>query len=161
MSENQHDTAAVLAELVSLTLVPVEVFGGDCDCHERSGPGQRPDCLGWSYGLSDAVAAWSDCNRAAGHIYRVDDIRGSRSCGPDETVTVRVAAGQLPFFQKCWGDGASDANRTSDLARVRRVVAAAKALVEHWRSRIITGVDMEQEDLICALAREVDGGDDV
>lgn len=48
-------------DLVPLTLVPVEVFGGE------------PDDDTWGYGLMDAVPAWSDCNRADGRIYRVDD----------------------------------------------------------------------------------------
>lgn len=55
--------------LVPLTLVPVEVFGG-CD-H----PGCHDQCETFGYGLSDAVGpGYSDCNRAEGRIYRVEDL---------------------------------------------------------------------------------------
>ena len=39
-----------------LKLVPVEVFGTED-----------------GYGLMDSIEPWSDCNRADGHIYRIDD----------------------------------------------------------------------------------------
>lgn len=89
--------------LVPLTLVPVEVFGGDCDCHEnRSDTTGADDCDGWCYGVCDAVESWSDCNRAVGKIYRVDDPGSNRE--PGETVTVHVDPAQLGFFEKHWGD---------------------------------------------------------
>lgn len=50
-------------------LVPVEVFGALCD-HPAHGGEPVPVPLG----LSDAVAAWSDCNRAWGSIFRLSDI---------------------------------------------------------------------------------------
>lgn len=90
-----------------LVLVPVEVFGGDCACHEAvaSYPSTGPsDCPGWGYGLSDAVEAWSDCNRAIGHIFRVDD-SDPRYRKPGETVRVWVAEEDLPALtQRVWGE---------------------------------------------------------
>ncbi len=96
--------------LVPLTLVPVEVFGGDCDCHNEhnyrwsadTGRGASNGCDGWGYGLMDAVQAWSDCNRASGRIYRVEDLDGHRE--PGESITVYVEAAQVEWFQKRFGD---------------------------------------------------------
>lgn len=56
---------------------------------------------GWGYGLSDAVAGWSDCNRASGHIYRVDDT-DPKYRKPGETVTVYVPRAQVEWFKKHW-----------------------------------------------------------
>lgn len=114
-------------DLVPITLVPVEVFGGDCDCHIDAGhayvqPEGTPEgmtaqeqpsgvvklvprCAGWGYGLSDAVQAWSDCNRADGRIYRVDET-DPKYREPGETVTVYVPRAALPWFEKHWGEGA-------------------------------------------------------
>ncbi len=64
---------------VKLRLVPVDVYGSD-------------------FGLSDAVDPWSDCNRAVGHIYRVEDIKGRTG----ETVEVLVKKTDMPFFDKCF-----------------------------------------------------------
>jgi len=80
-----------------LELVPVEVFGLICEEHEL------PQPVGW--GLCDAVQAWSDCNRADGRIYRVEDFDGHRV--PGETVKVWVPDADLPFFERQWGDGYS------------------------------------------------------
>lgn len=110
-------------DLVPITLVPVDVFGGDCDCHIDAGhayvqPEGTPDgmtaqeqpsgviklvprCPGWGYGLSDAVSGWSDCNRAIGHIYRVDDT-DPKYRKPGETVTVYVPRAQVEWFKKHW-----------------------------------------------------------
>lgn len=66
-------------KLVKLRLVPVEVFGAE-----------------EGYGLMDAVEAWSDCNRAYGKIYRVDDIESRTG----ETVEILVKEKDLPFFEK-------------------------------------------------------------
>ncbi len=87
-----------------LTLVPVEVFGGDCACHERREAGEgKTDCHGWSYGLCDAVEPWSDCNRAAGRIFRVEDLTGPRR--PGESIRVWVADDDVPALtQTIWGD---------------------------------------------------------
>lgn len=78
-----------------LTLVPVEVFGLMCDDHEPPRP------VAW--GLCDAVSAWSDCNRADGHLYRVEDLQGIAR-EPGETVRVWVAEADVPFFLKRWGE---------------------------------------------------------
>lgn len=85
--------------LVPVTLIPVEIFGTECD-HEA----HRGDPVPFSYGLSDAVSSWSDCNRAIGHIYRVDDMPpGSRL--PGESITIHVTAEQAEWLKKRWGDG--------------------------------------------------------
>lgn len=72
-------------KLIKLSLVPVKVFGTD------------------EYGLCDAVSAWSDCNRAEGKIYRVDDIKYSKR-DPGESVEIWVNEKDLSFFEKKWGD---------------------------------------------------------
>ena len=46
---------------VRIHLTPVEVFGAED-----------------GYGLCDATSAWSDCNRARGHITHVDDLPGTK-----------------------------------------------------------------------------------
>lgn len=78
-----------------IELVPVEVFGLMCDDHETPRP------VPW--GLMDAVESWSDCNRADGKIYRVEDLPGPRRAG--ETARVWVPEEALPFFEKRWGEG--------------------------------------------------------
>lgn len=90
------------ADLVPVRLVPVEVFGGDCDCHLNHDHDGNP-CTGWGYGLCDAVGAGSDCNRAVGRIYRRDEDRSPRLDG--ETIVVWVPAGELEKFDKRFGDG--------------------------------------------------------
>lgn len=87
---------------VRLILVPVEVFGADgCD-H----PGcDDPQCPGGGYGVMDAVGpGFSDCNRAIGHIYRVEDLsRDGEEYLVDDGQQVRVAVwvdqSDLPFFK--------------------------------------------------------------
>jgi hypothetical protein len=93
------------ADLVPVTLVPVEVFGSDCECHDNSRAAGRPCRNGWGYGLMDAVSAWSDCNRAIGRIYRVDDTEPEYR-QPGETITVYVPREQLAWLEKSWGDDA-------------------------------------------------------
>lgn len=73
----------VAAPLVEVRLVPVEVFGAD------------------SYGLCDAVSAWSDCNRAVGHIFRRDDAESRRE--PDDVITVYVPESEMWKFDKVYG----------------------------------------------------------
>lgn len=89
-------------DLVEIELVPVEVFGYDgdqCDhCTEHA-----------SYGLADAVQAWSDCNRAEGRIYRVEDRDAdegipSRYRRPGDTIGVFIRRADLPWLQKRHGD---------------------------------------------------------
>lgn len=89
--------------LVPVRLVPVEVFGGDCRCHEdRELAAGGTDCHGFAYGLSDAVSAWSDCNRARGRIYRRDDDETPRNDG--DTITVWVAVDEMAKFEERFGD---------------------------------------------------------
>lgn len=88
-----------MTDLVPLTLVPVEVFGG---CDHPATETHNPDtCDLWGYGLCDSVSAWSDCNRASGKIYRVEDLAGNRE--PGETVQIWVDRADLPWFEKRWG----------------------------------------------------------
>lgn len=88
-----------VTDLVPLRLVPVEVFGAECVTHC---PGEDPDC-GSAFGLMDAVQAWSDCNRAYGHLYRVDDTE-PRFRQPGDTVEIWVRRTDLPWFEKRFGE---------------------------------------------------------
>lgn len=88
------------ASLVRVRLVPVEVFGADEE--------ECPECPGtvtFGYGLMDAVQAWSDCNRAIGRIYRVDEESSGAYRAPGDTITVYVPQSEMPKFQKRFGDG--------------------------------------------------------
>lgn len=95
-------------ELVRLVLTPVEVFGAD-ECEH---PGcEDPRCPGGGYGLMDAVGpGWSDCNRARGRIYRVEDLAalGQREFlvddGQQARVEVWVRAEDVPFFGRRHGE---------------------------------------------------------
>lgn len=69
---------------VKLRLVPVGVFG------TKDGKG-----------LMDLVSAWSDCNRAVGHIYRVDDIN-ERNNRDNTTIEIEVNEKDIWFFKKNW-----------------------------------------------------------
>jgi len=98
-----------ISDLVSLRLVPVGVFGeDDCCLHDPpsdapNGPVANEECPSKGYGLSDAVSSWSDCNRAIGKIYRVDDTDPKyRESG--DTVEIFVKREDLPFFEKTFGD---------------------------------------------------------
>lgn len=86
--------------LVRVRLVPVEVFGADEeDC---------PDCpatVTFGYGLMDAVQAWSDCNRAIGRIYRVDEAASEPYRQAGDTITVYVPQSEMPKFERRYGDG--------------------------------------------------------
>lgn len=88
MSESPED-------LTPLRLVPVVVFGAGCVEHC---PGEDNDCRP-VYGLMDAVQAWSDCNRAEGHLYRVNDTNPEHR-RPGDTVEIFVRRKDLPWFQK-------------------------------------------------------------
>lgn len=102
VSDLDHRTAEGQA-LVKISLVPVEVFGADQeDC---------PDCpatIDFGYGLMDAVPGWSDCNRAIGHIYRVDEESSASYRQPGDTITVFVPASEMAKFGKRYGDGYGD-----------------------------------------------------
>ena len=86
--------------LVRVRLVPVEVFGAD----EEDCPG-CPERIEFGYGLMDAVQAWSDCNRAIGRIYRVDEESSERFREPGDTITVYVPQSEMAKFEKRFGDG--------------------------------------------------------
>jgi hypothetical protein len=89
--------------LVRIRLVPVEIFGAD-----------QEDCRGcgevirFGYGLCDAVQAWSDCNRAIGHIFRKDDDYTEGYRTPGETITVYVPQSQMALFERRYGDEAGN-----------------------------------------------------
>lgn len=94
------DLAAAGEPLVRARLVPVEVFGADEeDC---------PDCpasIRVGYGLMDAVSAWSDCNRAIGRIYRVDDMPEVSNDERDrDCITVYVPRSELEKLKRRFGD---------------------------------------------------------
>jgi hypothetical protein len=78
---NELTPSAKKRDLIAVTLVPVEVFGADD-----------------GYGLCDAVSAWSDCNRAEGHIYRFEDLHIQRE--PGETLTVWVDRDEYEAFSR-------------------------------------------------------------
>jgi hypothetical protein len=58
--------------------------------------------------LCDAVQAWSDCNRAIGHIYRVDEDWTEAFRTPGETITIYVPQSEMTKFAKRFGDNLSD-----------------------------------------------------
>jgi hypothetical protein len=96
-------------DLVPIELVPVEVFGTACHCTD-------PACehRDGGYGLSDAVSAWSDCNRAIGRIYRVEDFGAqpgqrwrhdpSPSREPGASCIVWVRRADLPWLERQHGE---------------------------------------------------------
>lgn len=113
MSEQAGDVLPAPVEgvaLVPLRLVPVEVFGGQ-GCYD-------PDCAHCKehggYGLMDATEVGSDCNRAQGRIYRVEDAPGlivdtdMDRAGvyrePGETVVIYVRPEDVAWFEKRHGD---------------------------------------------------------
>lgn len=92
-------------DLVELGLVPVQVFGAD-DCCEHGlygEAGSNDECQATGCGLMDAVAGWSDCNRAGGKIYRIDET-DPKYRQPGETVRIYVHKDDVGFFAKRWGD---------------------------------------------------------
>lgn len=107
-AEGAAEYARLVAEappgMVPIVLVPVEVFGTD-DCCEHGSSMEHGGCPSSGYGLSDAVEAWSDCNRASGRIYRVDEYSSQPYRKPGETVVVYVPEAQREWFERQWGDG--------------------------------------------------------
>ena len=85
--------------LVRVTLVPVEVFGADEEDCQGCG-----EIIKTGYGLMDAVSAWSDCNRAIGHIFRKDDLEGRNADGAAGCITVYVPQSEMPKFETRYGD---------------------------------------------------------
>lgn len=77
---------------IEIGLVRVEVFGGPDEC---------PKCdarVPWGYGLCDVETfGMSDCNRASGHIFRVDDLGRDPYNGEDPAIIwVKVRTSDLP-----------------------------------------------------------------
>lgn len=91
--------------LIRLRLVPVEVFGTDEPC------GNCGKDHEWGYGLMDAVQAWSDCNRAIGRIYRVDEAESERWRQPGDTVEIWVRQPDMPWFEKRFGEDSAPEDR--------------------------------------------------
>jgi hypothetical protein len=88
--------------LVRIRLVPVEVFGAD----EEDCP-SCPATIRFGYGLMDAVSAWSDCNRAIGHIFRKEDLPHLEGCNEERDagcITVYVPQSELAKFEQRYGD---------------------------------------------------------
>lgn len=93
MSDSQPEEVTTL---VAVQLVPVEVFGAFCDHPDHQG---RFEPFAW--GLCDAVQPWSDCNRAEGHIFRVDDVAGYRR--PEDSIRVWVSGEDKAKLEQRWG----------------------------------------------------------
>jgi len=94
--------AAAGEPLVRIRLVPVEVFGADEeDCMSCGGT------IRFGYGLMDAVSAWSDCNRAIGHIFRKEDLPHLEGCNAERDagcITVYVPQSEMAKFEHRYGD---------------------------------------------------------
>lgn len=96
--------ASMPDDLVPVALVPVEVFGATCACHDHlEGTADGVKCSGWGFGLSDAVSSYSDCNRAEGRIYRVDDTDPDYR-EPGDTIRIFVSKADLPWFERRFGE---------------------------------------------------------
>jgi hypothetical protein len=116
--------------LEPVRLVPVEVFGTDQCCYHGS---QDEACDSRGYGLSDAVPAWSDCNRARGRIYRVDDLPGRMPPDPGEppsTVVVYVRPEDRAWFELLWGDAKLEAEQRRREEAERQARLAARTPTE-------------------------------
>lgn len=108
------------SDFVPLNLVPVEVFGADD-----------------GYGLSDGASPWSDCNRAEGRIYRLDDLDPSYRI-PGESVQIWVKSEDCAFFEKRWGLPEEEATKTRDNA-VEELLEAIRLTQEHAQHPAIEG----------------------
>lgn len=99
LADLMRGEVALADPLIRVRLVPVEVFGADKeDC---------PSCgevIRFGYGLMDAVQAWSDCNRAIGRIYRVDEESNEGFREPGDTITVYVPQSEMAKFERRYGD---------------------------------------------------------
>jgi hypothetical protein len=110
---------AMSDEEIEVRIVPVEVFGPGYDDRDHEDQ--------WGYGLMDAVQAWSDCNRACGHIYRFDDLDPKYRL-PGETLVVRVNKDDYEKFAGTfWNDGPSEATRASEIEILRAELSALRA----------------------------------
>jgi hypothetical protein len=95
-------------------LTPVVVFGAGV-CPDCQGPTRCAGCGKEveGYGLMDATSAWSDCNRADGHLFRVDDITSTNN--PERVrIAIYVPADQMSALEDV-GYEDSGANRTPAL----------------------------------------------
>jgi len=119
--------------LVQVRLVPVKVFGADEeDC---------PDCpatVEFGYGLMDAVEAWSDCNRAIGRIYRVDEARSAGYRRPGDAITVYVPQSEAEKLGKRFGDEGAD--------RCPGCHRRWRELPEGHRARVVCGGRLEARE---------------
>lgn len=82
---------------MKLRLIPVVVFGS-CGHHDI-------DCDEWGYGFMDATWVGSDCNRARGHVFRVQpaaDIHYEEDLLGPTSIVVDVPDSDLWFFEKNW-----------------------------------------------------------
>jgi hypothetical protein len=94
-----RDVPAGGEPLVRVTLVPVEVFGADEEDCRNCG-----ETIKFGYGLMDAVSAWSDCNRAIGHVFRREDLEGRDAEGAAGCITAYVPQSEMAKFEKRYGD---------------------------------------------------------
>ena len=119
--------------LVQVRLVPVQVFGADEeDC---------PDCpatVEFGYGLMDAVEAWSDCNRAIGRIFRVDEARSVDYRQPGDTITVYIPQSEVAKLGKRFGDEGVD--------RCPGCHKRWRELPEEHRARVVCGSRLEARE---------------
>lgn len=99
---NEVEVAAAVAvpeALVRLRLVPVLFTPGEC---EHLGCTDMDHEAG--YGMSDAVSAWSDCNRAYGKTYRVDEPLSAAYRLPGDTVEIWVNESDVAWFSRKFGE---------------------------------------------------------
>jgi len=82
---------------VRARLVPIEIFGEECDHPDHKGKPQP-----FVYGLCDAVSPWSDCNRADGRMFRLDEPDGRRD--PDQVIEVIVKREDMWKFDHDYRD---------------------------------------------------------
>lgn len=76
-------------KLVKVTLVPVEIHAECNTCETET-----------SIGLSDAASPYSDCNRAVGHIYRLDESQRGIYRDSEDVITIYVPQGELSKFNR-------------------------------------------------------------
>lgn len=133
-------------ELIEIRIVPIEVFGtGDCCEHSPDGVAyDERGCRSTGYGLMDAVQAWSDCNRAAGHTFRFDDTEPEYRL-PGETLTVWVKRPEYETFAaRQFGGSESDIVHMSQMARLQAVGDFLGDLIDRASERGEAGGDFEQ-----------------
>lgn len=81
-------------DLVKVHLVPVEVFGGECEKCDAD----------VCYGIQDAVPSYSQHNSAIGHIYRRDDEDAVPHRDPADIIMIYVPRSELSKFDQHFGD---------------------------------------------------------